>query len=140
MNRGLVNESIKRKGRLREVSNSRVDSTDEITSPKYNHYLCFSVKVRTNKFALKQNEKYSPEQEKIFQKIKSLHQSGLGYRKIAHKLNAENITTHKGKKWGCNNVYSVLKRHKEREDRIKFVNKEYEPQWSKMEVKWEKNV
>ena len=98
----------------------------------------FSVKVRTNKFALKQNQKYSPEQEKIFQKIKSLHQSGLGYRKIAHKLNAENITTHKGKKWGCNNVYSVLKRLKEREDRLEFINKEYEPVWSKMEVKLDK--
>ena len=36
----------------------------------------------------------------MFQKIKALHQSGLGYRKIAHKLNAENLTTHKGKKWG----------------------------------------
>ena len=56
--------------------------------------MCFSVTIRTNRFALKQNEKYSLEQEKIFQKIKSLHQSGLGYRKIAHKLNAENITTH----------------------------------------------
>ena len=97
----------------------------------------FSVTVRTNKFAIKQNEKYSLEQEEIFQKIKSLHQSGLGYRKIANKLNAENITTYKGKKWGCNNVYSVLKRHKEREDRLEFINKEYEPVWSKMEVKWE---
>ncbi|MFL2806536.1 MAG: recombinase family protein [Paracoccaceae bacterium] len=97
--------------------------------------MCFSVTVRTNKFALKQNEKYSPEQEKIFKKIKSLHQSGLGYRKIANKLNAENITTYMGKKWGFNNVYSVLKRHKEREDRLEFINKEYEPVWGKMEVK-----
>ena len=48
----------------------------------------------------------------MFQKIKALHQSGLGYRKIAHKLNAENLTTHKVKTWGGNNVYSVFKRHK----------------------------
>ena len=47
---------------------SGIISTDEITFPKYNHYLCFSVTVRTNKFALKQNEKYSLEQEKIFKK------------------------------------------------------------------------
>ena len=65
------------------------------------------MKVRTNKFALKQYKKYSPEQEIIFQKIKSLHQSGLGYRTIVHKLNAEKVTTHKGKKWDCNNVYSI---------------------------------
>ena len=99
----------------------------------------FSVTVRTNKFAIKQNEKYSLEQEEIFQKIKSLHQSGLGYRKIANKLNAEKIKTHKGKKWWCNNVYSVLKRHKERKDRLDYINKEYEPIWGKMEVRLLKN-
>ena len=111
-------------------------STDEITFPKYSHYLCFTVSVKTNKFAFKNNNKYSLEQEKIFQKIKLLHQSGLGYRKIAHKLNAENITTYKGKRWGCNNVYSVLKRYKEREDRLEFMNREYEPVWSKMHVEF----
>ena len=98
--------------------------------------MCFTVTVRTNKFAIKQNQKYSAEQEKLFLKIKSLHQSGFGYRKIAHKLNAENITTYKGKRWGCNNVYSVLKRYKEREDRLEFMNREYEPVWSKMHVEF----
>ena len=44
----------------------------------------------------------------------------------------------KGKKWEGNSVYSVLKRHKEREDRLDFINKEYEPEWGKMEVRWEK--
>tara|TARA_B100000674_G_scaffold170254_1_gene137494 strand:+ start:7103 stop:7411 length:309 start_codon:yes stop_codon:yes gene_type:complete len=102
--------------------------------------LCFTVTVRTNKFAIKQNQKYSAEQEKLFLKIKSLHQSGFGYRKIAHKLNAENITTYKGKKWESNNVYSILKRHKEREERIMFINMEYKPVWSKMVIKWEKDV
>ena len=140
MNRGLVNDSIKRKGRLRVVSDRRVDSTDEITSPKYNHYLCFSVKVRTNKFVYQQLEKYTPQQQEIFNKIQSLHNSGLGYKKISHYLNDKGILTNKGKKWGGNNVYSVLKRHKEREDRIEYMNKEYEPEWGKMEVKWEKNV
>ena len=106
---------------------------DEI--PKCSHYLCFTVSVRTNKFALKQLDRYSPEQEEVFQKIKSLHESGLGYRKIAKHLNENGLTTHKGKEWGGNSVYSVLKRHKEREDRLKFINKEYEPVWSKMKVK-----
>ena len=92
--------------------------------------------MRTNKFALKQTQKYSSEQEKIFQKIKSLHKSGLGYRKIANKLNSENIRTHRGKEWGGNNVYSVIKRHKLREERLKFINKEYELKWGKMRVIW----
>ena len=125
--------------------------TDEITSsksyelglineiPKYSHYLCFTVSVRTNKFALKQLDRYSPEQEAVFQKMKSLHESGLGYRKIAKHLNELGLTTHKGKEWGGNNVYAVLKRHKEREERLEFINREYEPEWSKMEVRWENN-
>ena len=112
--------------------------TDEI--PKYSHYLCFTVSVRTNKFALKQLDRYSPEQEAVFQKIKSLHESGLGYRKIAKHLNENGLTTHKGKEWGGNSVYSVLKRHKEREERLEFINREYEPEWSKMEVRWEKKL
>ena len=101
-------------------------------------FVC-SVSVRTNKFALKQLDRYSPEQEEVFQKIKSLHESGLGYRKIAHHLNENGLTTHNGKKWGGNNVYAVLKRHKEREKRLEFINREYEPEWSKMEVRWEYN-
>ena len=124
-----------------EITASKSDGLgliDEI--PKYSHYLCFSVSVRTNKFALKHLDRYSPEQEEVFQKIKSLHESGLGYRKIAHHLNELGLTTHKGKEWGGNNVYAVLKRNKEREERLEFINREYEPEWSKMEVRWEKNV
>ena len=86
-----------------------------------------------------QLEKYTPQQQEIFNKIQSLHNSGLGYRKISHYLNDKGILTNKGKRWGGNNVYSVLKRHKEREDRIEYMNKEYEPEWSKMIVKWAKN-
>ena len=114
----------------------RLCLNDEI--PKYSHYLCFSVSVKTNKYALKDTERYSPHQEQLFQTIKSLHESGLGYRKIAHHLNEKGLTTHKGKKWGGNSVYSVLKRHKEREERLEFINREYEPEWSKVEVRWEK--
>ena len=123
-----------------EITSSKSDGLgliDEI--PKYSHYLCFSVSVRTNKFALKHLDRYSPEQEEVFQKIKSLHESGLGYRKIAHHLNENGFTTPNGKKWGGNNVYSVLQRHKEREERLEFINREYEPECGKMEISWEKN-
>ena len=124
-----------------EITSSKSDGlglTDEI--PKYSHYLCFSVSVRTNKFALKHLDRYSPEQEEVFQKIKSLHESGLGYRKIAHHLNEKGLTTHKGKKWGGNSVYSVLKRHKQREKRLDDMQRVYEPEWSKMKVVWERNL
>ena len=101
--------------------------------------MCFSVKVRTNKFVYFPLTKYTPQQQEIFNKILSLHNSGLGYRKISHYLNNKKILTHKGNKWGNNNVYSVLKRHREREKRIEYMNTEYEPEWGEMEVKWEKN-
>ena len=64
----------------------------------------------------------------------------MSYRKISHHLNEQGIKTPKGNLWGCNNVYSVLKRHKEREDWLEFINKEYESEWGQMEVKWERNI
>ena len=76
------------------------------------------LSLKINSFALKHHNKCSTEQEKLFHKIKSLHQSLLGYRKISKQLNAEGITTHQGNRWEDNNVYSVIKRHKEREERL----------------------
>ena len=67
----------------------------------------------------------------------------MGYRNIAKQLNAEGIegiTTHQGNKCKGKNVYSVIKRHKEREKRLEFINKEYESEWSKMEVRREKKL
>ena len=66
----------------------------------------------------------------------------MSYRQITKLLNEKNIPTHKDKKWGVsgNSVYSVLKKYQQRLKRIEFQNKEYEPEWSKMIVKWEKNI
>jgi hypothetical protein len=115
--------------------------TDEIGIPIFSHYLCFSVKVRTNKFVYSQTDKYTPQQEELHDTIKSMNDSGMSYRRITQHLNEKGILTHKGKKWGIsgNSVYSVLKRNKERLERIAYRDKEYEPEWGKMEVRWEKN-
>ena len=75
----------------------------------------------------------------MFNLIKSLHNSGLGYRKISHYLNERGIPSYNGKKWGSNNVYSALKRHKQRENRLDDMQRVYEPEWSKMKVVWERN-
>ena len=90
---------------------SVVSSTDEIKNSKFSHYLCFCVSVKTKQFVYKQIEKYSPEQEKLHNYIKSLHDSGMSYRRITKLLNDRGITTHRGKRWGetGNSVYSVLK-------------------------------
>ena len=72
--------------------------------------------------------------------IKSLYDKGIGYRKISKYLNDRGILTEKGSKWGetGNYVYSVLKRFKEREERLKFRNKKYEPVRSKMWLEYDK--
>ena len=110
--------------------------TDEIGIPIFSHYLCFSVKVRTNKFVYFHTEKYTPQQQELHDKIKSMNDSGMSYRRITKHLNKKGILTHKGNKWGItgNSVYSVLKRHKERLERIAYRDKEYEPIWSRMKV------
>ena len=120
---------------------SRISLTDEITLPEYSYFLCFSVKVRTNKFVYFPIEKYTPEQQKLYDKIKQLHDNGMSYRRITKYLNKNKILTPNGNKWGVsgNSVYSVLKRYKEREERIEYLNREYEPDWSKMKVVCEKN-
>jgi len=66
--------------------------------------------------------------------ILSLHAKGLGYRRIAHKLNQKGIRTHKGSVWGGNYVYAFIKRHKERLKKTEFRNKKYPIIKSKMWV------
>ena len=75
----------------------------------------------------------------MFNLITSLHNFGLGYRKISQYLNERGIPTYKGNKWGSNNVYSVLKRHKQREKRLEDMQRVYKPKWGKMMVVWERN-
>ena len=50
----------------------------------------------------------------------------MGYRKIAKYLNEKGIRTIKGNRWRNTQVFSFLKRHKEREERLSFIDKEYD--------------
>ncbi|MBS01319.1 MAG: hypothetical protein CMQ24_01245, partial [Gammaproteobacteria bacterium] len=52
--------------------------------------------------------------EETHRLIKSLHDSGLGYRRIAYRLNERGILTSRGNVWSSPQVYSVLKRYRER--------------------------
>lgn len=117
--------------------NGGVIPTDEIT-PKYSHYLCFTVSVRTNRL-VHHRDRWTAQQEETIQLVKQLQKSGLGYRKIAKYLNAKSIKTSKGNSWKNTTVFSFLKRYKERQERLSFIEKEYEPVWGKMRVIWEIN-
>ena len=69
--------------------------------------------------------------------FKSLHDSVMDYRKISKLLNAKKIKTIRRNLWESNQVYSILKRYKERLQRLEFINKEYEMVWSRMKIKYE---
>ena len=55
----------------------------------------------------------------------------MSYTRITKLLNKKGIKTHTGKEWGetGNSVYSVLKKYRQREERLELLNKEYELEW-----------
>ena len=79
-------------------------------------------------------KKYTKQQQNVYDHIKSLKERGLGYRKISNLLNERDIKTSKGNTWTNTKVFSVLKRYKEREERLELINREYEPVWGRMKV------
>ena len=83
-------------------------------------YLCFDVEVTSNQLW---HTHYSPYQSFLHNKIKQLKAEGLGYRKIAKRLNEENIKTSRGNTFYPSSVYSILKKKKIRDERL---NKEFE--------------
>ena len=85
------------------------------------------------------NDRYSEEQENTYKLIKSLRDEGLGYRKISKILNDKGIKTSKGNTWTNAKVFSVIKRFRERQERLDLLNREYEPVWGKMEVRSKRN-
>ena len=101
----------------------RVVLSGENSEPKYSNYLCFVVSVQTNKLMSEYGGKYggiayTESQQQTHDIIKSLHESGLGYRRIAHHLNSKNISTLTGKEWKGNQVFAVLKRYRQREESL----------------------
>ena len=96
--------------------------------------------VSTNKLVSDRNKHlWFKERQETHDLIKSLHNSGMGYRKISCYLNEQGIKTSKGNLWGSSNVHSVLKRNRER--LIRLENKKYvsEIEYGKMELVWLKD-
>ena len=66
-----------------------------------------------------------------------MHDSGLGYRKISHKLNEMNIKTTRGNTWFNTSVSSVLKRKHERDIRIEEIrNKKFKTKIGKFSINY----
>ena len=114
---------------------SKTSLSDDTLINQSSIQVCFTVSQRFNNLLQEVNpDAFSEKQLQTYRLIKSLYDKGLSYRRITKQLNDKGITTHKGNQWGVsgNSVYSVLKRYKEREERIKYKNKKYEPTYSKM--------
>lgn len=58
---------------------------------------------------------YSEYQVFLHDKIKELHDAGMGYRRIAHWLRERGYKTPRGKRFFANHVFSILKRKRERD-------------------------
>ena len=105
------------------------------TKKTFIRYIYFNVKIRCNNLISEQYpNRFSEKKYSRYRLIKTLRDNGLGYRRISAYLNEKGFNTENGYIWKPNYVYSVLKRFKERQERIKFRNKKYEPIFSKM---WE---
>jgi hypothetical protein len=75
----------------------------------------------------------------MHERIKSLHDSGKGYRTIAKLLNAEGSRTVKNIQWKNSNVHSVFKRYAERQARLERQSYTSEMKLSKMKLEWLKD-
>ena len=69
--------------------------------------------------------------------IKFMHEKqNIGYRKIAKKLNGWGIKSKTGiTQWKGNNVYGILKREQERQERIAKREQKYAIEVANMEIK-----
>ena len=54
----------------------------------------FQVSNRTNRFNARNRDRYSNRQKELHDYIKSLHDSGMSYRRITKLLNKKGIKTH----------------------------------------------
>ena len=125
---------------LAEVfSNCRVVGKSAQNSTKFSQYLCFNVIIGSNDLCTEQQ--YTEQQQRNHALIKSLHNGGLGYRKIADYLNEQGIKTVRGNTWKNTQVFYVLKKFRERLHRIKNVRQfDHGVEIGKFELKWIKDT
>ena len=102
----------------------------------FSQYLCFNVIVGSNDLCAEQQ--YTEEQQRNHDLIKSLHDGGMGYRKIADYLNTNGIKTVRGNTWKNTQVFSVLKRHQQKLDREEVRETPSDIEFGTMELIWEK--
>ena len=76
---------------------------------------------------------YSEYQNELHDTIEELHDGGLGYRKIAQWLRERGYTTPRGKRFSHSSVYSILKRKRQRDERL---NREVEVEYGNFDLEF----
>jgi len=98
-------ESVRYRGVVSDVRPSRLVG-----------YFSFVVTLRASHL---HPAPYSSRQEELHSLIQKKHQSGMGYRKIAESLNEQGYKTERGHSFKNTHVYSILKKKRARDDRLK---------------------
>ena len=80
------------------------------------YYLCFTSTLRTSALWV---TPYSEYQQFLHDTIKNLHDGGMGYRKIAEWLRDRGYKTVRGKRFYNTHVFSILKKKRVRDGRIR---------------------
>lgn len=93
-------------------------------------YLCFTVTLKTSRLHV---VPYSDYQQFLHDTIKKLHDSGMGYRKIAEWLRDRDYKTPRGKRFYNNHVFSILKRMRQRQERI---SRDYKLEYGELSLRF----
>ena len=132
-------EGVKYNHRSNLIGNSGVSRNADYFSENWQQFLCFSVIFSSFNLTHRINKhNWTEEQKCNHDLIKSIHDSGLGYRKIAYYLNEKGIKTVRGNTWNNSQVFSVLKRYQEKLDREKVRELSSGIEYSTMELVWER--
>ena len=119
------------------LNDCRVVSFAELNSENF-ITLEFNARVRTNKTLIQKD--LTKRQIAIHKLISYLkYEKGMSWRRISSWLNRSGIKTHTGKTWSKtgSSVHSVIKRMREREERIKSVrNKSFNTEISDFKIKY----
>ena len=119
------------------ISHRGVSRNGDYFSDEYKQYLCFSVEFSSFNLTHRRNrQNWTDAQQETHDLIKSLHDGGMGYRKIAQYLNEQDIKTARGNSWKNTLVFSVLKRYRQRQNREEVSETPSDIEFGKMELIW----
>ena len=99
-------------------------SNGDYFSDECKQYLCFSVEFSSFNLTHRRNrQNWTDAQQETHDLIKSLHDGGMGYRKIAQWLNENGYTTSRGHEFKNTHVFSILKKKKLRDEMLNIRHK-----------------